>query len=87
MIGENVREMSKICQGKVIDMIGSGYNKEVLPYAWLALIAGLTDFKVKLEEPVPVPQRFETDPSFEATKKVIEEVKKYHKDYWRCLTA
>ena len=87
MIGENVREMSKICQGKVLDMIGSGYNKEVLPYAWLALIAGLADFKVKLDEPVPVPPRFETDPSFEATKRVIEEVKEYHKDYWRCLTS
>ena len=86
MIGEKVREMAEVCDGKVIDLIGSGYNEKVLPYGWLALISGLADFKVELEEPVPVPRRFETDPSFEYTKKVIEEVKKYHKDYWRCLT-
>jgi len=85
MIGEKAREMSQICQGKEIDIIGSGYNKEVLPYAWLALIAGLADFKIKVEEPLPIPQRFQTDLSFEVTKKVVEQVKKYHKDYWKCL--
>jgi len=85
MIGENVRQMAKICRGNEIDIIGSGYNREVLPHAWLALISGLADFKIKIEEPVPVPQRFQTDPSFEDTKKVIEEIRGYHKDYWRCL--
>ena len=85
MIGENVREMSKICQGKVIDIIGSGYNEEVLPYAWLALISGLAGFKIKIEEPVPIPQRFQIDPSREDTKNIIEMVKGYHKDYWRCF--
>lgn len=85
MIGQNVREMAKICQGKVIDIIGSGYNREVLPYAWLALISGLADFKVRIEEPISIPQRFKTDLSFENTKRVIAEVKTNQKDYWRCL--
>ena len=85
MIGQNVREMSKFCQGKVIDIIGSGYNKEVLPGAWLALISGLADFKIKIEEPLPIPQRFQADPSFEDTKRVVEEVKGYLNSYWRCL--
>ena len=85
MIGENVRQMARICHGKEIDIIGSGYNREVLPYAWLALLSGLADFKIKIEEPVLVPRRFETDPSFEDTKKVIEGIKGYHKDYWRCF--
>jgi len=85
MIGENVRQMARICHGKEIDIIGSGYNREVLPYAWLALLSGLADFKIKIEEPVLVPQRFQTDPSFEDTKKVIEGIKGYHKDYWRCF--
>jgi acetoin utilization protein AcuC len=85
MIGEKVREMAEICQGKEIDIIGSGYNKEVLPYAWLALISGAADFKIQIEELLPIPQRFQTDSSFEDTKEVVEQVKSYHKDYWRCL--
>lgn len=85
MIGERVRKMAEICQGKQIDIIGSGYNKEVLPYAWLALISGLADFNIEIEEPLPIPQRFQTDPSFEDTKRVAEQVKRYHKDYWKCL--
>ena len=85
MIGENVREMTKVCQGKVMDLIGSGYNKEVLPYGWLALISGLADFKVEIEEPVSVPESFIKDPSFAETKVVVEEVKRHLKNYWRCL--
>jgi len=85
MIGEKTREMAQICQGRVIDIIGSGYTKAVLPYAWLALISGLANFTIKTEEPVPIPPRFQTDPSFEDTREVIEEVKRHLKDYWKCL--
>lgn len=83
MIGEKVRKLSEICQGKEIDMIGSGYNKEVLPYGWLALISGVADWKIEIKEPIPIPERFKEDETFEETKKVIEEVKKTLKDYWR----
>jgi len=85
MIGGKVREMAKTCQGRVIDVIGSGYTKVVLPYAWLALISGLANFSVEIEEPVPTPQRFQADSSFQDTKEVIEEVKRHLRDYWRCL--
>lgn len=85
MLGEKVRQMAEVCGGKQIDLIGSGYNKEVLPYAWLALLSGLADFKVEVEEPISIPERFRQDPSFNNTKEVIGEVKGYLKDYWRCL--
>jgi acetoin utilization protein AcuC len=85
MIGEKVRTLAEVCQGRVIDIIGSGYNKEVLPYAWLALISGLADFHLNLAEPVPTPPRFQTDMVIEETRKVIGEVKKHLKDYWGCL--
>ena len=85
MIGERVREMARVCDDKVIDLIASGYNKKVLPYAWLALIAGLAGIEVKVEEPEPIPQHFKTDPAFAETKKVVEEVKSHLKDYWTCL--
>jgi len=86
MIGEKVREMAKVCDGKVIDLIASGYNERVLPYAWLALISGLGDIELSIEEPEPIPQRFSTDSSLAETEKVIEEVKRQLKDYWTCLT-
>ncbi len=85
MLGEKVREMARICDGKAIDLIASGYNEEVLPYAWLALISGLTGIKLGIEEPEPIPQRFSTDFAFTETEKVIEGVKGQLKDYWKCL--
>jgi acetoin utilization protein AcuC len=35
MIGEKTREITAICQGKEIDLIASGYNETILPFAWL----------------------------------------------------
>lgn len=86
MIGDKVKEISKICGGKVIDLIASGYNKRVLPYAWLALISGLADIKITVEELGLIPPRFEKDSSFDATKVVLKEIKRNLRDYWRCLS-
>jgi len=85
MIGNKVSEISKICEGKVIDLIASGYNKTVLPYAWLALISGLADIKITAEEVGLIPPRFKTDPSLDATKSVVTEIKRNLGHYWRCL--
>ncbi|UCG84427.1 MAG: hypothetical protein JSW38_06320, partial [Dehalococcoidia bacterium] len=85
LIGDTVRALSEVCQGKVIDLIASGYNRQVLPYAWLALISGLADFPITINEPEEIPQRFRQDPALEATKAVVEEVKTNIKDYWGCL--
>ena len=85
MIGEKVRKLAEICHGKVIDMIGSGYNKKVLPYGWLALISGLTGLKIEIKEPIPIPQRLKKDLALEETKKVISEVKSNFKSFWRCF--
>jgi acetoin utilization protein AcuC len=86
MIGEEVAQMSaRLCQGRVIDLIGSGYNERALPYAWLSLICGLAGVKIAVEEPEPIPQRFRENPSFTETEKVVEEIRRYLKDYWSCL--
>jgi acetoin utilization protein AcuC len=85
MIGSKVRNLAEIFDGKVIDIIGSGYNKEVLPYAWLALISGLIDLEIKIEEPISIPQQFKKDLAIKETKKVIKEVKSHLKYYWQCL--
>jgi acetoin utilization protein AcuC len=85
MIGEKARDMSKICDDKVIDLIASGYNEKVLPYAWLALISGLAGFGLEVQEPEPIPQRFMSDMTLAQTKNVVEEVRNNLKDYWSCL--
>jgi hypothetical protein len=56
-----------------------------LPYAWLSLLSGVADFPVEVPEPEPVPKRFLEDQVLPQTMKVIDEVKKYHRDYWDCL--
>lgn len=85
MIGSKVRHIAQACQSAEIEIIGSGYNKEVLPYAWLALISGAGGFPLQLKEPFPIPQRFQSDPALEDTKSILEAVKRCHRDYWKCL--
>jgi len=85
MIGEKVREMSGLCGGRVIDMIGSGYNKEILPYAWLALIAGLADFSIPIEDPLFIPPQFKEDHEMEETKEMVGEAIHLLRNYWKSL--
>ena len=85
LIGEKVRKISEICAGKVIDLIASGYNEQILPYAWLALINGLAAFKIEIEEVEPIPHRFIGDLGLTETEQVVQEVRDYLKDYWACL--
>jgi acetoin utilization protein AcuC len=86
MIGDRVREISTMCDGKVIDLIASGYNERVLPHAWLALMSGLADIEMAVEEVDPIPPRFAADPSFDATKEVVKEIKRNLRDHWNCLS-
>lgn len=85
MIGERVREMAKVCDDKVIDLIASGYNREVLPYAWLALLSGLAGIELEVEEPWIISQQISTDPAFAETERVVKEVRNQLKEYWACL--
>lgn len=85
MIGGKVRKMSTVCDGRVIDLIASGYNRTVLPYAWLALICGLADFNILIGEPEPMLQRQMVDMAFIKTEKVVEEVKNNLKNHWGCF--
>jgi len=85
MIGEKTRELAKICNDKVIDLIASGYNEKVLPFAWLALISGLAGFKLDVKDPEPLPQRFMLEAALDATERVINDIKRNLKDYWACL--
>jgi len=91
MIGEKVREMARLCDGKEIDLIGSGYNKEVLPYAWLALVCGVSGIDNPVKQPESV-DKLERVPSWLGVDRfskdievVIADVKNHFKKYWQCL--
>ena len=85
MIGEKVRRIAEICHGKEIDLIASGYNEDVLPYAWLALISGLAGWEIAIEEREAIPERYRKDLVLGDTEKVVREVKEELKDYWGCF--
>jgi acetoin utilization protein AcuC len=85
MIGEYVRKMAEICDGKVIDLLTSGYNLDVLPYAWLALICGLANLEVPIKEPYPRQARHMEETAGTATEMVIAEVKNHLSPYWTCM--
>jgi acetoin utilization protein AcuC len=85
LMGEKIRKLSEICGGRHIDLIASGYNKDILPYAWLSLISGIADFPVQVEEPFDVPSHLQEDTVVQKTEEVIEEVKRYLRDFWKCF--
>ena len=84
LIGEKTRIIAeKICQGRLASLIGSGYNRKVLPYAWLALISGAAGIEVDLKEPIPKPNEEVHLNRLDETLKVVEKVKKEIKKYWK----
>jgi acetoin utilization protein AcuC len=86
MIGERVRFMAdELCEGRELDLIASGYNKRVLPYAWLALLSGLGNWEIDVEEPEPATKKFHKDPAYAQTKILEAELKEYLKPYWKCF--
>lgn len=80
-IGKSVRKIAEICSGKETDLICSGYKPQVLARAWSALISGLADVEVELEEPIPL--RIGKGGMPEEVKNLVGEIKKKLKPYWK----
>ena len=76
----------RMCDGKVLLLIGSGYNSTVLPYCWYALAAGITDHE-KNEEAIqdyfPAPR----DPwrNRGQVEHILSDLKNALKLYWGCF--
>jgi hypothetical protein len=49
------------------------------------LLSGIANWPVTVEEPVPVPSQFEQDLVLVATEQMLEEVKRFHRPYWKCF--
>jgi len=79
MIGEKVRKLSRISNGKEIDFIASGYNLKTLPDCWLALVSGLLNLKIPLKkEKAPK----EPEEVIESVKFLVLKIKEILKPYW-----
>jgi acetoin utilization protein AcuC len=82
MIGQKVRKLAEICREREIDLIASGYNLKILPFAWLAMISELIGVKVETKEPFQTPTFREP---VEETEKNIQKIKREFKNYWKCF--
>jgi acetoin utilization deacetylase AcuC-like enzyme len=80
-LGNWVREISNVCQGKEIDFLASGYNLKILPYCWTNLIFGLLRFPVLK---IRIKEKKMPEPLLE-TEKIIEKIKKVISPYWKCF--
>lgn len=83
MIGEKVKELRKMSNAGVIDLIASGYNRDVLCRAWLAIISGLAGIRSEIEAEDSEPK---VDPAFSSTREVLSRVKAHLADYWRSMS-
>ncbi len=84
-IGRKLKEVAeRVCGGRRVDLLGSGYNQAVLPAGWLALVAGAAGIDVALKEPYVL--AVQRDAGLAETKSVVEEVKMNLRGYWRCFT-
>ncbi len=79
MIGQRVRRLSRICKGKEIDLIASGYNLKILPECWTNLICGLLGIRIRVQKE-NLPKDYKEP--MEKTKKVIERLKEKLKAFW-----
>ncbi len=88
MIGNIVRKTAdKICEGRVIDFVGSGYSYDpkVISLGWLSSIAGLTGVELDLKEPYPIPGILKKDIGLNEAEKTTELIKRNLCNYWKCF--
>lgn len=77
-----VETAEKVCEGKMVLLVGSGYNPAVLPLCWYALTAGVVGLeKIFVVDPFALP----VEPSWcrQKVRKTIAELKRLLRKYWR----
>ncbi len=79
---------SKICDGKVVDFIGSGYSDslQIVSLGWLASIVGVTGIQIELEELKPISQDINPDNGLKEAVKIVSKVKSKLSHYWKCFS-
>ena len=82
MIGRKVREISRLCDNKSVDLICSGYRLDILSKVWLSLITSLSSVEIEFEEPEP---EVKSDEMLTETKDLVKKVKENLKPYWKSM--
>lgn len=75
MVGSKVGQIAdRICQGKVVELAGSGYDPKgiLFPRGWLGSICGLTASEVALEQLYPLAAALRSDYGLAETGKIVE---------------
>jgi len=76
----------EVCNGKVILLVGSGYNIKILPYCWYALALGIIKPDSPFEEiedffpPLPDPWQ-----NLDKVKRIVYSLKDILSKYWSCF--
>jgi acetoin utilization protein AcuC len=79
-----VNMAKEVCGGKVVLLVGSGYNPAVLPACWYALAAGVADVeKLGVTDPSAPP----VEPPWcrERVEATVKELRQILRKYWSCF--
>jgi len=84
-VAKLIRETAgHVCGGKLVLMPGSGYNPNILPLCWYALVAGVVGLKeVNVEDPYPLPK--EPPQCRRTVERTLDELKRLLRRYWACF--
>jgi len=79
-----VEEAERVCGGKLVLMPGSGYNSEVLPLCWYALVAGVAGLEtISVSDPYSPP--VEPSGNRRKVKGTLTKLKRLLRKNWRCF--
>lgn len=83
------RKAEEVCQGRVVDFVGSGYSADlnIVSWGWLASIAGVTGVDLEVAELQPLPAAIRPDAGLDAAKETARSLKSQLAGYWRCFSS
>jgi acetoin utilization protein AcuC len=89
MIGAMISGKAEdVCQGRVVDFVGSGYSADldIVSWGWLASIVGVCGIELEVTEPQPIPAAMRPDAGMAAAKEMVQSLKSQLAGYWRCFS-
>ena len=90
LIGRMIGNLSgEICEGKLIDFIGSGYSHDprIVSLGWLGSIAGVTGIEIEFEGYDARPAGLNDQQGLQQTTKVIDSLRSILSPYWDCFAS
>jgi len=79
-LGEAVAQAAREAGCGVVDLCCSGYNPSTVAQGWLALLSGVADLDLELQEPSPPPRAGRG--IYERTLRVVEDLEGRLGEYW-----